>query len=124
MKNKFLLISVLCLSIFFSISNACCLLYQLPSTMSKTPTGFFYSDTVGQTGIAMLDAAAETKKGEAIAYSFLNIPFFTNGGLVALGDAGLTAAMKNGNITKCARVEYGRINYLLFETFTTTVYGE
>ena len=46
-------------------------------------------------------------------------------GAVAIGDASIEAAKKNGGITKVHHVDYGVKNILgIFGTYTTTVYGE
>ena len=46
-------------------------------------------------------------------------------GAVAIGDASIEAAKKNGGITKVYHVDYGVKNILgIFGTYTTTVYGE
>ncbi|MBW2564953.1 MAG: TRL-like family protein [Deltaproteobacteria bacterium] len=46
-------------------------------------------------------------------------------GAVAIGDASIEAAKKNGGITKVHHVDYGVKNILgIIGTYTTTVYGE
>ena len=46
-------------------------------------------------------------------------------GLVAIDDASITAAMKDGNITKINHVDYEVRNFLgIYAEFTTVVYGE
>jgi len=46
-------------------------------------------------------------------------------GIVASGDASITAAMKNGGITKIHHVDYHSMQVLgLYAEMTTTVYGD
>lgn len=61
-------------------------------------------------------AAGSSKKGEAKATSILG---------VALGDASLEAAMKNGGITKVHHVDTKSRNILgVYGEYTVIVYGE
>lgn len=58
------------------------------------------------------------KKGVASSIAIL--------GLVAFGDAGIDAAVKNGNITEVRHFDYQYKNYLLgaYAKFTTIAYGD
>ncbi len=63
------------------------------------------------------NAASASKVGTAMAKSIL--------GFVAIGDASIEAAMKNGNIRKIHHVDYQAKSIVFFYgEFTTTVYGE
>jgi hypothetical protein len=76
--------------------------------------GGIYTDYTAGVGVG--PAAGGSKKGEAKASSILG---------VALGDASLETAMKNGNITKVQRVEAKVMNVLgVYGEYTTIVYGE
>jgi hypothetical protein len=64
-----------------------------------------------------VNATASTKVGEAYCKNFL--------GLVALGDASLDAAMKNGGITRIHHVDCKYEVYLgVYSKFTIIAYGE
>ena len=77
--------------------------------------GIIYSDTSAP--IAATMAAGYSKSGSAYCSSIL--------GIVATGDASITAAMKNGGITKIHHVDYNSTSILgLYAKMTTTVYGE
>ncbi len=78
-------------------------------------TGFVYSDT--KFGINATSNQGASKVGEAYSESYL--------GFVAVGDASIQAAMKNGGITKVQHVDYHSYSILgLYAKFTVTVYGE
>ncbi len=78
-------------------------------------TGFVYSDT--EFGINATANEGSSKIGEAYSESIL--------GLVAIGDASIAAAMKNGGITKVQHVDYHTYNILgIYAKFTVKVYGE
>ena len=78
-------------------------------------TGFVYSDVRGP-GSATSNAGY-SKVGTATAESFL--------GFIAMGDASIEAAMKDGGITKIHHVDYESKNILgIYATFTVVVYGE
>ena len=58
-----------------------------------------------------------TKSGESVAESFL--------GLIAIGDASIDTAAKNGGLTKVQYAKYKFFNILgLYSKFTTVAYGE
>ena len=77
--------------------------------------GVFYSAT--NAPIAATEAASYSKVGTASCSSIL--------GIVATGDASITAAMKNGGITKIHHVDYHSTNVLgFYAEMTTSVYGD
>ncbi|MEW5803300.1 MAG: TRL-like family protein [bacterium] len=84
--------------------------------MTLTPaTGFVYSDIRGPYHATSNEGFS--KMGMSRARSIL--------GLVALGDASIDAAMKNGNITKVHHVDYHSKNILsVYAELTVFVYGE
>ena len=78
-------------------------------------TGYVYSDT--KFGLSATSNQGTSKVGEAYSESFL--------GIVAVGDASVEAAMKNGGITKVQHVDYHTYSILgLYAKFTVIVYGE
>lgn len=78
-------------------------------------TGFVYTDT--KFGINATSNEGTSKVGTAMSQSIL--------GIVAVGDASIEAAMKNGGITKVQHVDYHSTNILgIYATFTVEVYGE
>ncbi len=77
--------------------------------------GVIYSST--DAPIAATTATGHSKVGTASCSSVL--------GIVATGDASITAAMRNGGITKIHHVDYHSTQVLgLYAKMTTTVYGE
>lgn len=83
--------------------------------MTMTPaTGVLYSDVKGPWVAA--DGGAG-KSGTSECLSIL--------GAVAIGDASIETAMKNGGITKVNHVDYHAFNILgIYAKLTVTVYGE
>jgi len=76
-------------------------------TKAPLPYASYYGPTTG----------SSLKVGEASFTSFL--------GLVAIGDASIEAAMKNGGITKVHHIDQKVKNILnLIATYTVIVYGE
>ncbi len=66
--------------------------------------------------VAAGSAASSPKVGEATAWGV---------GFFATGDASISAAMKNGGITRIHHVDHDTLNILgFFAKFTTIVYGE
>jgi hypothetical protein len=84
--------------------------------MTMTPAiGFLYSDVSGPHSAT--SNATYSKMGTSKAQSIL--------GWVALGDASIEAAMKNGGITKVHHVDYHTKNILsIYSELTVFVYGE
>jgi len=82
--------------------------------------GFFGSAWIYTDVTGPMDAGghgANTKTGEAMATSIL--------GLVATGDASITAASANAGITKVHHVDFHTWSVLgVYAKFTTKVYGE
>lgn len=77
--------------------------------------GVIYSDTHAPLAATM--AASYSKTGTSECSSIL--------GMVATGDASITAAMKNGGITKIHHVDYHSTSILgIYAKMTTTVYGD
>lgn len=76
--------------------------------------GGIYSDVQG--GVAVGSAAGSSKVGEATATGIVG---------VALGDASIQTAMKNGGITKVHHVDMKAMSVLMvYVKYTTIVYGE
>lgn len=82
------------------------------------PTGVLYTDVSNPIDHAIGDGdLAGLKKGESFSQSYL--------GLIAVGDASITTAAKNGKIRKIKYVERKTNNILgLIGTYTTVVYGD
>jgi hypothetical protein len=84
---------------------------------SQVPTGLFYTETtlpITATGNAQ---SAKMKVGESECTSILS--------LVAMGDASIEAACKNGGITKIHSVDWDTKNILgIYGTYKTIVRGE
>ena len=83
-------------------------------TYYGTPCGLLYAKVSGP-GMAT-ESERGSKTGIATAQSIL--------GLVAMGDCSITAAARNGNITKIKTVDYDITNYAVFAQVTTRVTGE
>jgi hypothetical protein len=104
MKRAFVMLS---LALFFSASLAGC-------TVVSPMNGGIYTDLTGP--VAVGSATGSSKKGEAKATSIVG---------VALGDASIETAMKNGGITKVHHVDTKVKNILgVYAEYTTIVYGE
>ena len=83
------------------------------TVVSPLPGGI-YTDVTATAAVG--SAAGSSKKGEAKATSILG---------VALGDASLETAMKNGGITKVHHVDTKSRNILgVYAEYTVIVYGE
>ena len=83
-------------------------------TMVTPMNGGLYTDLTAV--VALGPAAGSSKKGEAKLTSILG---------VALGDASLETAMKNGGITKVHHVDTKTKNILgVYGEYTIIVYGE
>jgi len=103
--KRFLALSVA--GVFAAVSLSGC-------TIVSPMNGGLYTDLTAGVGVG--PAAGGSKKGEAKTTSILG---------VALGDASIETAMKNGNITKVQRVEAKVMNVLgVYGEYTTIVYGE
>jgi hypothetical protein len=102
--KKAILILTLCSFLFVT---GCATIY---------PSGSIYTN-ISLPVTATASSGAATKVGVAQCTSIL--------GLVAMGDASIEAAKKNGGITKVHHVDYGAKNILgIFGTYKITVYGE
>lgn len=78
-------------------------------------TGIAYTEV--KAPMTATSAEKGTKVGTAMIQSIL--------GLVAVGDASIETAMKNGGITKVSHVDYFSKSILgIYATFTVYVYGE
>ena len=86
------------------------------AAVTKQPlTGFLYSEV--KDGMIANETSGMGKKGTATATSIL--------GWVATGDASITAAMKNGGITKVHHVDFESTSIIgVYATYTVVVYGE
>ena len=83
-------------------------------TVVTPMNGSIYTELSGP--VAMGPAATASKRGEAKATSIVG---------VALGDASIEAAMKNGGITKVHHVDTKVKNIVgVYAEYTTIVYGE
>ena len=83
-------------------------------TIVSPMNGALYTEVSGP--VAVGSASGTSKKGEAKATSIVG---------VALGDASIEAAMKNGGITKVHHVDTKVRNILgVYAEITTIVYGE
>ena len=102
---------LLCMVAAVMLSGCAMTSAQGPMTPAS---GFLYSDVKGP---FIAGEGAATKTGTSKCMSVL--------GLVALGDASLETAMKNGQIKKINHVDYHNFNILgIFAELTVTVYGE
>ncbi|MFC1853337.1 TRL-like family protein [candidate division CSSED10-310 bacterium] len=85
------------------------------TVMSPVGNGTIFTDVKGP--LTVTDATEYSKVGQASAMSVL--------GIVVTGDASISAAMKNGGITKVHHVDHESKNILgVYARFTTIVYGE
>lgn len=100
----------------FIIVMSCLILMAGCAAYSVAPvTGFIYSDV--QAPAIATSNPTSSKVGKAECESIL--------GLVALGDASIEAAMKDGGITKVHHVDYETFSVLgVYARFTLIVYGE
>lgn len=104
MKKTIALVA-LCASAF--VLNSCF------GGLSTVPVGTIYADV---TDPVTATPAAGSRVGEATATSYL--------GVVALGDASIAAAKRQGGITTVSSVDRQRKNILgIITTYTTTVHG-
>ena len=75
------------------------------------------TSNIKPTSLILTNAATAAKKGESSFTNFL--------GLFCFGDAGITAAMRNGGITKVHHIDRKNVSFLCFvNTIVTVVYGE
>ncbi len=80
------------------------------------PTGAIYSD-IGAPQSLGPRAELGSKTGEASSTAIL--------GMVSFGDCGVTAAAKNGGISKVHHTDYTFFNVLgIYQKYTTVVYGD
>ena len=88
---------------------------MLTGCASYMPVGNLY------TGVTLpVDASSNgggTKVGKSTAKSYL--------GMVAIGDASIETAKKNGGISKVTHIDWDAKNFLgLYGEYTTTVHGD
>ena len=85
---------------------------------AKAPvTGFLYTDVTAPVTTSIDNTVKPLKSGTAFAQSIL--------GWVAIGDASIRTAARNGGITKIHHVEQHTQSVLgIVATYTVTVYGE
>ena len=96
---------------------ASCSFFLVGCTMISAPIGGGLYTKVTYDGAIGDQAVSPTKTGRACAKSIL--------GLVATGDASVTAAKANGNITKVAHVDHTAMNiYFFYGKYCTIVKGE
>ena len=98
------------------IAGVCLLSFVGCAQIVMSPAlGVLYTDVSGP--LTATSAERGSKTGVATAESIL--------GLVALGDASIQAASRNGGITKIKTVDFDSKNILgIYGTFTTRVTGE
>ncbi len=106
MRRKFTCLAGIGLTLFFLSGCA---------AMAVAPVnGWLYSDVVGPVGATSVPKAA--RSGASCAVSYL--------GLVALGDAGIEAAKRNGGISEVASVDHQSWSVLgLYARYCTLVRG-
>lgn len=79
--------------------------------------GFIYTDTHAPLDIEYDNTDLGAKSGQASSVNIL--------GLVAIGDASIGAAAKDGNITVVKHADYQNFRVLgVYSRFTITVYGD
>lgn len=94
----------------------CALLVSAAGCATPYPTGMAYMQMTLPVGVTANDGRA-TKIGVAECKSYL--------GLVAMGDASIEAAKRNGGITQVHHVDWEVENILgVIGTYKLTVYGE
>ncbi|NDY42025.1 hypothetical protein G3N55_04065 [Dissulfurirhabdus thermomarina] len=90
-------------------------LFLLSGCVATPIVGMVYTDIQGP--VAATSQARSPKVGTATAVGYL--------GLVAMGDASIETAMKNGHITKIHHVDHKSYSILgIYNKFTTIVHGE
>ncbi len=84
--------------------------------VGKSPiAGFAYTDI--KDGLAVTSNTGASKVGISTATGYV--------GVVAMGDASIESAAKNGGITRIQHVDYHTKSILgLYTTYTTIVYGQ
>jgi len=108
------LMKVLALMACGALTSACAGIYGAPVV---PPPGFIFSRFSAPLDIDAQDTKPGSKVGRSSSQSIL--------GLVAEGDASISAAAKQGNITTIRHVDYEFENYLgVFSKFTIVVYGD
>ena len=89
----------------------------LTGCASSYPVGWGYTELKLPTAATSNSTVAKEKVGISTCNSYL--------GIVAIGDASIEAAMKNGGITKVQHVDWDAKNILgLYGEYKCTVYGE
>ena len=107
MKKTLILLMITVFSM--SLMSGCAYVVKQPVT------GFIYSEV--KDGMLTNEGTGMSKKGTATATSIL--------GWVATGDASISAAMKNGGITKVHHVDFESTSIIgIYATYTVVVYGE
>ncbi len=94
-------------------------LLVLPGCMAPVipPPGFLFSDTAAPIDTDMNKTPVSQKSGESSSYCVLY--------LFAFGDASVHQAALNGGLKTVDHVDYKYLNVLLlYQSFTTVVYGE
>ena len=95
-------------------TSACAGIYGAPVV---PPQGFLFSRYAAPLDVDANQTKTGSKVGRSSSQSIL--------GLVAEGDASISAAAKQGNITTIHHVDYEFENYLgVFSRFTIVVYGD
>ncbi len=101
---------------FKIVMSAVYVLAFVGCAMAQTPVnGAFYS-SVKSAGVAT-EAYGGSARGEACAASYL--------GAIALGDASIDTAKKNGNIAQVTAVDHESSNiFVFYAKYCTIVYGK
>lgn len=81
------------------------------------PSGGVYNNITAPLDVDVESTKMYSKRGESSSISILS--------LVAVGDAGIAAAAKNGGITIVEHADYNYFNILgIYQKYTTIVYGQ
>ena len=107
MKN----LTVLALILFSALASSGCALYSTPLV------GGIYTNVKSPSSIVVVATGPGTKTGRSECVSYL--------GLVAKGDCGIEAAMKNGGIGSITHIDHEFYTVLgIYSTYTTVITGD
>jgi hypothetical protein len=115
---KFHTVALLLIVVAAVLTNTGCVTNMFPG--GPTPAGYLYTDVTSPSQyltVATDSAVIASRSGEASASAIL--------GLIATGDAGIEAAMKDGNITKVHHIDHQVVHFLggIYVKNKTIVYG-
>jgi hypothetical protein len=81
------------------------------------PSGLLFSNYAAPIDVDVDQSTIGKKLGESSSYSIL--------GLIAFGDASVTAAAEDGGLSRVDHLDYSYTNFLfIYHSFTTRAYGE